>query len=61
MGLLLAGDISALARLTLLYLTELLCDYFMHMCILWTNVVAVLWLELLMKETGLNETPSKLR
>ena len=59
--LLLAGDISALARLPLLYLTKLLCDYLMHMYILWTNAVDVLWLELLWKETGLNETPSKLR
>ena len=41
----LVGGDSTIARLTLLYLAELLCDYFMIMYILWTNVCCCLMVE----------------
>ena len=41
----LVGGNSTIARLILLYLAELLCDYFMLMYILWTNVCCCLMVE----------------
>ena len=41
----LVGGNSTIARLTLLYLAELICGYFMLMYILWTNVRCCLMAE----------------
>ena len=41
----LVGGNSTFARLNLLYLTELLCDYFILMYILWTNICCCLMAE----------------